>query len=1192
MVSSVPPLYPLPFLTLLTLVRLAPAWAGTLSPEPPPPPPPTGWVVDRADVTVHLRPAGDGPAVDPTVDLTYTFRRIGTTWSTIRLVDNVLPRHASGPLQAFPSGAYLTLDPSQISVSTTLSGVLVAAAPDRAVLHLPPAARAYLHIDAPGLDVVAAGSLPAGAAVRAGAAVTDRVIPANGTLDLTWQPHVDRAPDAVGEGVAVVRAEVSTASWPRDGALNLRSRVRFVVTRGEATSFSLDVGGLQEVEVVGPVEHTLVGSTLTLTAPAPVSGILTVEVTGRRAAVSGPFPSPTPLGVSRVESWFTLGKPDEGDVVPSGGVTVSARQLPAWARGLSEATPVAYWSSAPTLAAGSFETVMGPDTIVQSAEYVVSQSEDGHVLARATWLVRNERSQYLKVTPPKGYRPLTARVSGRPALLLREGADFYVPLEKSIETVQGLLAFPVEVAWIGDDGVWLGSSDGGRHHDRVLELPAVNAPIQAASWEVHLPRGWKVDEKGGSGRARAVAPVESVLDPAKEQAREAWTNAIDAYKKNDFGDAQRWLDASRGYADQTVAPDAATMDNVGRLQSNLDVLLPKEAKADDVLARRVRDLANAKTTDAQLSQSRLEETARKALLVGDDEKATAALEEVTRLAEDIGVTQQKESNEQSDKVAEYEQTINDAKARVEKKKGKASYDSNDTDANPDSGYGAKAASAGKASSSLGSLGISGKGEGGGGYGSGNSMGTGGGFGSGSEAVVGGDWGIEGELEEGLVGGVSGGTVGGVIGGQVGQRGEADANGDDLSWREQSVDESELESDDDDRHRDMGGRGKPAASGERTTRESLNALGYAESEPAEPPQKAFKSEPAKRDRDGESQQAAAPVVAARPSPASPPARSVSEVMPPPPPPRPPPSPQPPPVAASPSPRPTAEAASDGWADQDKDQVADKPADAVTGTFSTNFNYEAVEQIEVSAPEIADAEVQTVVTQDFLSRIPTGRSYQSAVGSVAGVVAQDPPPSSGSSAAPPAFPRMNAPASSPQADLPPPRPVPSHVVVSKVGPQQQSVPDGGDQGYLNAPGPTWDGERYWGQEPPSPSMSGRSSSRPSSGLLQAAAVEKQQKAEMKVESDRARYENKRGIEASRQAQKVAQHQQQSRTKANGNNGPDTRERRNPLEVSASPLTPALPLDGPLLTHSAALLDAGEFPSFEYTVSPDPKSVHLKE
>lgn len=1146
-----------PRLPLLLFLCLTPGLAFALGPAERPSLPPIGWVVDAADVTVHFpAPTADDPGGEPTIEIAYTFRRLGHDWATVRLADGILPRTLTGPAsREVDDGPFVVhvdalslvhLNPALDVTTARLTGYLAADAPDHALVLLPPAARTLLHIDAPGLDVDAAGSLPAGNA---------RLLPADGRLDLSWRPHVNAEPEPESR---LVRAESSTAAWAQDGALNVRSRIRFIVTRGSAESLSVDVSGLDEIEVEGPVEHTLSGTTLVLTPAAPLEGMLTVELTGRRASVSGPFPSPRPLDVTRHQTWYTLGKPDEGDVVPSGGASVSARQLPIWARGVSDAAPVAYWSTPPNLTSGEFEALLGPDTIVQSAEYVVTQSEDGHVLARATWLVRNERSQYLKVTPPKGYVPLTARVSGRPALLLHEGADYFVPLEKSIETVQGLLAFPVEVAWIGTDATWADL----KHSERNLQLPAVDAPIQAASWEVHLPRGWKVDGKQHTRRS-VPAPAAPPLDPAKEQAREAWTNAIESYKKNDFKDAQRWLDASRGYAEQTVQEDAATMDNVGRLQSNLDVLLPAKAEKapqsteDDLLARRVRDLANAKTMDAQITQSKLEEDARKALLAGDDEKAAAALEEVTKLAKDIGITEQKESNEQADKLSEYSQALAATNERVSKKAKTSSS----------AGYGKGSGSAGGVaggtiggvvSGSLGGIGISGTGEGGGGQS----------FNGGEDY-------------------------------------DGDALADEIEYGEPYPEEPELE--------------------ESRYRAEAPRLTVREEEPM--------PEAVETDR-----RRAEPMKAAeRPSP-KPDARvggksesvNAYPVAPPP----------PPPPASQPVASPIVEAPAQGWMDEaavapDDDGVADRwqdtPADAEPVTIDT---------------EQASQATTTVMTNEFLSKVPTGRSYQSALSSAAGVVAPTPSSSMTQPTNQPS-PRANAPATRVPVGAPAAaagRSTPAHAGPSPSG--EANYEDAGSLGYLDNNGPTWtqsadkpkvverkpedskDGKKDVADESvrPDPATGTFSSSfnyeAPRAGQPQLPTAAERAAIGHRLSSgapeDRGSNENTYILDGvntvdpvrSSDAERIEKEKQKvelkheldeqrrqaamvkSRTRANRNVAPDTRERRSALLVEASPLTPALPLDGARVDHSAALLDAGEFPTFAYTVSPDPKSDTFKE
>jgi hypothetical protein len=403
------------------------------------------------------------------------------------------------------------------------------------------------------------------------------------------------------------------------------------------------------------------GDVVTIEARTPVRGGFVVDVEGRRPLPTAdvPLPAPTPLDVRRVERWWTLGRADEGELLPeSYPERVAARALPEWARGLSDTPPLASWHGAApvVLRAARYEAVMGPDTVVEDARFVLATNPDGRVLLRGTWRVRNERSQYLHVVAPPGWRPLTARVTGDPVSVLADGAGgVYVPLEKSIETLRGLLAFPVEVTWVAEGPAW------ARRGERRFELPAVDAPIQQATWEVHLPRGFEAVRHRGD-REVPMAPPVSGADIADA----ALSNATRAYQENDFEAAQGWVDAAK-----EARPDDQ---NVDRLQSNLDVLLDtKDTEGgEDVGVRRVRDLANAKTIDAQNEQAVAEEKADAALRAGDEAAALDYLGKAEQLSASIAVTEQRESADQDDKAVAYKQKSDFARATLAKKRNGSS----------------------------------------------------------------------------------------------------------------------------------------------------------------------------------------------------------------------------------------------------------------------------------------------------------------------------------------------------------------------------------------------------------------------------------------------------------------------------------------------------------------------------------------
>ena len=400
------------------------------------PPLPPSWTAADATYRVHIEP--EGPA---TVEATYRFASVRDGWLEATLVGPGLVVDAvTGPVVAAPSGVSVVLPPTERSATMKVRGTLDPAEPGHLTLRVLPAAKQRVIVDAPGLDVRVTG------------AVGD-MLAASEVLDITYTPHVAKVAGAAPR--LLVTGERAISAWGEEGALEVRGVVRWKVLRGEADRFSLDVTGLTDVELAGSNlgRWSRSGDVVTIEPLAPVRGTLQLTVSAQAALPTEgelTLPAPRPLQVQRVDGWVTLGRSDEGELIPvSGPPTVTAKALPEWARGLSERTPVAYWhGEAPIrVRAAHFTAMMGPDTVIEKADFVLATSREGRVLLRATWQVRNERRQYLHLRPPPGFQALTARVSGTPVTPLGDGGGgIYVPLEKSVETMQGLLTFPVEVS--------------------------------------------------------------------------------------------------------------------------------------------------------------------------------------------------------------------------------------------------------------------------------------------------------------------------------------------------------------------------------------------------------------------------------------------------------------------------------------------------------------------------------------------------------------------------------------------------------------------------------------------------------------------------------------------------------------------------------------------------------------------------
>ncbi|HND33366.1 MAG TPA: hypothetical protein PLA94_25380, partial [Myxococcota bacterium] len=129
----------------------------------------------------------------------------------------------------------------------------------------------------------------------------------------------------------------------------------------------------------------------------------------------------------------------------------------------------------------------------------------------------------------------------------------------------------------------------------------------------------------------------------REQAQDAFRQAVDAYRRNDFEQAEVWL--------HQVEALSGEDDNANRLQSNIDLLLDNtisssNSSKDDAQARRVREMANARSFDLRDQQVESEKKADEALKRGDYDTAERELENVTRSAQILQRMEQAGSEEQ------------------------------------------------------------------------------------------------------------------------------------------------------------------------------------------------------------------------------------------------------------------------------------------------------------------------------------------------------------------------------------------------------------------------------------------------------------------------------------------------------------------------------------------------------------------
>ncbi len=623
---------------LLLALQLLGSSAFAAAPGSPwgPEPAPIGWGATRADWTLHVR---EGEPVR--VEGRYVLTAVDPQSAVLTLAGpQLLVTDVSGPVFARPEGLSVALDPDKRRVEQTFSGLYSSASDGSFSLPVLRATRTHVTVDAPGLDVTIDG------AVDGWLTPTDQ-------LRVTWRPHREgekpyEALVAQGEAAATFRGDA--------GALLVDAVVRWRIVRGEAKRLTFAANGLEELEIAGDgvAKWRREGDTVIVEPKVPAKGLFAITVRGRAPLAKNQrnVPIPEPTNVLRTDRFVTMARSDEGELIPVAmPESVPLAKVPGWAKNLGDGVPLVAWHGPQpvTVLPGNFEAIQGPDTVITQARYTLAAAAEGHAALRMNLRVRNERRQYLHLVPGAGWRPIVIRVGNQPVSWLSDGqGGIYVPLEKSVETVKGLLSFPVDVEWIGDS-----TPEWGKRGDMALTLPSVDAPVQAAFWEVHLPRGYRALQKADSGTGRMVLgdlqekPTDDQSEYAaaererQEVVSSALQNAVSAYKQNDWSTAQRWLDEAKNV-------DAGNED-AQSLQANLDVIEGR-AQGNDLGSRRVRDLAKAKTSSLQESQQAVEKEAEFALRSGDLDAAEAKYAEAEALASTLQKTEQLESAEQTSKI--------------------------------------------------------------------------------------------------------------------------------------------------------------------------------------------------------------------------------------------------------------------------------------------------------------------------------------------------------------------------------------------------------------------------------------------------------------------------------------------------------------------------------------------------------------
>ncbi len=138
-------------------------------------------------------------------------------------------------------------------------------------------------------------------------------------------------------------------------------------------------------------------------------------------------------------------------------------------------------------------------TVVDSASGVTLFTEDGKLVHRIIYKIRNTSKQFLELQLPKDVQVWSVFVGGEPARPRINENKILIPLNRSRQGTSGLVAFDVELIYYEK------SKRFGWFDRREVEFPVPDIIISQMLWSVYLPVGYTYLQFGGTVEKEEIA---------------------------------------------------------------------------------------------------------------------------------------------------------------------------------------------------------------------------------------------------------------------------------------------------------------------------------------------------------------------------------------------------------------------------------------------------------------------------------------------------------------------------------------------------------------------------------------------------------------------------------------------------------------------------------------------------------------
>ena len=218
-------------------------------------------------------------------------------------------------------------------------------------------------------------------------------------------------------------------------------------------------------------------------------------------------------------------------------------------------------------------------TVIDSASGVTLFTEDGKVVHRIIYKVRNTSKQFLELTMPKDAVIWSVFVANEPAKPRLNESKVLIPLNRSRQGASGLVAFDVELIFYEKDVRF------GRYGVKRSAFPVPNVIVSQMLWSVYLPLGYDYllfsgtveKEKGISGLRAVLSGDRKIYRMEKPGVpTSSSVDKITAKKEQQIDELRQQFSKNIGLDDSQMA---AQVENEARFSARVEELQQGKVQA-------------------------------------------------------------------------------------------------------------------------------------------------------------------------------------------------------------------------------------------------------------------------------------------------------------------------------------------------------------------------------------------------------------------------------------------------------------------------------------------------------------------------------------------------------------------------------------------------------------------------------------